>query len=120
MSADKFTSTGGLDAIRDWVETKLALKVAKAGDAMTGDLTTNSDIKFTAKSKGLYGLDRGSNSYPLIRDNGTNMWIGALATASQHHQGGVYISAGYDTTNSKGFETINVCVPNAANNGGTN
>ena len=94
--------------------------VQKTGDTMSGNLETSADIKFTAKSKGLYGIDTDNNSYPLIRDNGTNMWIGATQTAAKHHVGGVYISAGYDKTNQKGYSTIHISVPNATNTGATN
>ena len=96
------------------------LFVAKTGDTMSGNLETSADLKFTVKSKGLYGIDHGNNSYPMMRDNGTNLWIGATQTSAQHHIGGVYVSSGYDQTNSRGYETIYVSVPNATNTGATN
>ncbi len=59
-----------------------------------------------------------SVNIPLIYDNGENLWIGATQTATTHHTGQVYISAGYNGTS--GNSTINICVPNASNTGGTN
>ena len=58
--------------------------------------------------------------YPAVFHNGTNMWIGAEQTATKHHIGGTYISAGYDSSNSKGYPSIYVSVPNASNTGATN
>lgn len=52
---------------------------------------------------------------PLIYDNGSNLWIGSTQTASTHHLGSTYISAG--TT---GNGTIYVSVPNEDNNNATN
>lgn len=62
--------------------------------------------------------DRTGYEYPLIWDNGANLWIGSPATAAKHHTGETYISSGYNGTN--GNESIFVSVPNAANNGATN
>lgn len=107
-----------LDKLKTKLDTLLNNKVSKTGDSMTGVLNTNSDIKFTAKIKGLYGLDSTSFSYPYMRDNGSNFWIGAEKTAGQHHRGGTYISSGYNGT--KGYDTIYISVPNATNNNATN
>lgn len=68
-------------------------------------------------NRGIETLDRTSYWYPLIYDNGTNLWIGAPLTAGKHHTGETYISSGYN--GSAGIDTIKVCVPNAKNTGGT-
>lgn len=70
-------------------------------------------------------IDGTGVEYPLICDNGANIWIGALKRTSHHHAGkngygGLYISSGYDFDNGKGKETIYVCVPNDENSDGTN
>lgn len=72
-----------------------------------------------ASSKILF-KDKTNTEYPVICDNGSNIWIGAGQTATNHHIGNTYISAGYDNTNSKGYPTIYVSVPNAANTNATN
>lgn len=69
-------------------------------------------------NRGIETLDRTGYWYPLIYDNGTNLWIGAPLTAGQHHTGETYISSGYD--GSAGIDTIKVSVPNATNTGATN
>lgn len=76
------------------------------------------NVKIINKGRGYYLVDSAGNSYPAVYDNQSNLWIGATQTASTHHRGGTYISAGYN--GSAGNTTINVCVPNASNNGGTN
>ena len=68
--------------------------------------------------KALMAKDRSDYTYPLIWDNGANLWIGSPATAAKHHTGETYISSGYNGTN--GNESIFVSVPNANNNGATN
>lgn len=78
---------------------------------------TNVELK---RNRWLTTTDKSDAEYELIGDNGSNMWIGANATADTHHVGGTYISAGYDSTNSKGFDSIRISVPNTANNGATN
>lgn len=85
-----------------------------------GDVTIAGNYKLGKKNRGVRGLDTTDYEYPLICDNGTNLWIGANATASKHHTGRTFISTGYDTANSKGFETIAVSVPNATNTEATN
>ena len=99
------------DAISS-LETLTDGKVDKSGDTMTGDLTI-------VRGKGLLSSDKTNFTYPLIRDNGTNLWIGATQNNATHHAGATFISTGYDTTNNIGYESINVSVPNAANNGAT-
>lgn len=96
-------------------------RVLKAGDTMTGDLEmTGANIKINTSNKGVMAIDSTGFEYPLIKDNGTNMWIGAQKTSGQHHAGTTIISAGYDTANSKPFDSIQVSVPNATNTGATN
>lgn len=56
--------------------------------------------------------------YPLIFDNGLNLWIGATKTATQHHTGATFISSGYSGSN--GHPTAFISVPNSNNTGATN
>ena len=85
-----------------------------SGGTLTGNVFMN------AVNRGYYLKDSAGHNYPGIYNNGENLWIGSTATASTHHIGETYISAGYNKTNGKGNPTIIVSVPNAANNGGTN
>lgn len=71
-----------------------------------------------ADSAGIYLTDQENVSYPGVRDNGTNLWIGALATAARHHRGQTYISAGYNGTT--GNKSIKISVPNENNDNGSN
>lgn len=69
-------------------------------------------------------LDGRGVEYPLICDNTTNLWIGALERKSRHHSGKgsggrVYISTGYNEEAKKGHPTIRVAVPNETNNDAT-
>ena len=88
--------------------------VLKAGDTMTGNL------KMNATKKGFYLKDSAGNEYVGVYDNGTNLWLGALQTASTHHVGRTYISSGYDSANSVGYSSIYVSVPNADNTNASN
>lgn len=63
-------------------------------------------------------IDKGGVEYPLICDNTTNLWIGALERKGRHHHGKTIISAGYDTVEQKGYDTTFIVVPNAENNNG--
>lgn len=65
-------------------------------------------------SKGLLTTDSTGFEYPLISDNGNNLWIGAHKAGEQHHTGGTFISAG------AGRDSIYVSVPNSDNTGATN
>lgn len=81
--------------------------VRKSGGTMTGN------INFPA-GKSIYSKDSANRNYALIYDNGNNLWIGATSSNGNHHtgsEGSTYISAGYNTTNSKGNNTIYVSVP---------
>ena len=78
-------------------------------------------LYLSSRSKGIFGpysVGGSSVNIPLIYDNGENLWIGSVQTQSTHHIGSTYISAGHNGTS--GNDTIYVCVPNAANTGGTN
>ena len=86
--------------------------VKKAGDTMTGNLSMN------ATGKGYYLVDSSGATYPGICDNGSNLWLGSVATAAKHHRGSTYISAGHNGTT--GNSTIYVSVPNDANSNATN
>ena len=56
-------------------------------------------VPVTGSSSGYWGYDKGSRKFPLICDNGTNLWIGSEATvASTHHKGETYISTGWEGT----------------------
>lgn len=83
-----------------------------SGGTLTGNLS------FGSTGKNINMVDGSGFSYPALRDNGSNLWIGATATAAQHHKGGTYISSGHD--GSAGKPTIYVSVPNAANTNATN
>ena len=84
--------------------------VLKTGDSMSGDL-------LIARNKGLKTKDKTNAEYYLINDNSTNLWIGAQQAASTHHIGNTYISTGYNNTDSVGYSTIKIAVPNATNTG---
>lgn len=87
--------------------------VLKTGDTMSGDL------KMSATSKGFWLKDKTGAQYPGVIDNGTNIWIGALQTASSHHTGQTYISAGYNGTDG-GYSSAYISVPNADNTNASN
>lgn len=102
------------------------LKIKELFTKILGELIDIHDT-FVAKTvkvdKGAVGLgglrttDSTDYEYPLIKDNGTNLWIGAEQSASQHHRGRTYISTGYNGTS--GNESLYVSVPNENNDGGT-
>ena len=86
-----------------------------SGGNMTGS------INF-ALGHSIYAVDRNGNNFCLIRDNGTNLWIGAKDSSGPHHSGAeghTFITTGYNTTDKKGNDTIYVSIPNATNNGHT-
>lgn len=87
--------------------------------AANGVLTCPDYVKLAKVSSGLMLTDKTSTVYGGIWDNGSNLWIGATQTNTNHHVGGTYISTGYDSNNSIGNSSINIVVPNAANTGGT-
>lgn len=121
-----------VDAHKNVDGTNYVRLTGKRGD-LTGNLYVGSDgtnkkigtdcewtssLYMNSKSKGYYLKDSTGTAYPGVYDNGSNLWLGATETASRHHRGQTYISAGHNGT--AGNATIYVSVPNAANNGGTN
>ena len=83
--------------------------------SVNGTIGTNDNIYINNTSRGLYVKDSAGNSYRIIGDNGSNLWIGTHQSSSTHHVGQTFISSGYNTTNGAGNATIYVAVPNAAN-----
>ena len=83
------------------------------------DIMPNGNIILPETNKGIYGVDQASNEYPLIKDNGVNLWIGAEASNQSQHVGGTNISAGYNPSTNKGYSTANIYVANDANTGAT-
>lgn len=82
------------------------------------EVDSSLNIKLINKQRGYFLTDSTGYLYPSAYDNGSNLWIGATETSSQHHRGKTYISTGYD--GSAGNTTINVSVPNATNTGASN
>ena len=81
---------------------------------------TNTDIRFSATSKGLYmtGVD---GLFAAIYDNGSNLWIGAAGSNSRHHSGTTgytYISTGWNNNNNTYNSTIYLWRPSAKATGG--
>lgn len=111
-------SGGGGSAGFVTIARTLTLLDVNGNTTIPGSVTTAGNISINNKGRGYYLLDSTGTSYPAAYDNQSNLWVGATATASTHHRGGTYISAGYNGTS--GNTTIYVCVPNASNNGGTN
>lgn len=108
-----FLDKTGLTYLWSKIKNEIAGKVSKSGDTMTGDL------EMTAK-RWIKTKDSSGFTYPMMLDNGTNMWIGSEKTATQHHTGAMYLSAGYNKSTSKGYATIYISVPNATNTNATN
>ena len=71
----------------------------------------------TIKTPKIITEDSQGDEYPLIMDNGTELWIGGVDTSSAQHNGRTYIATGYDPANNVGYDTIRVAVPNATNTG---
>lgn len=65
----------------------ISTKVSKSGDTMSGNL------KFSA-GKSITTTDKAGKEYYPIRENGSNLWIGASEGAGVHHAGSTYISTG--------------------------
>jgi hypothetical protein len=88
--------------------------------AVTGQTYYNENILANCSggnilAKGGYSLrDKTGYIYSGLWDNGSNLWIGATALKSTHHTGSTYISTGYNGTS--GNSTIQIAVPNSANN----
>ena len=81
------------------------------GGTMTGNLT----IARSGTSGGIYIKDSTGAIPGALYYNGTNLWIGSTESATAHHNGGTYISTGYN--GSKGNDSIYISIPNASNNG---
>ena len=67
-------------------------------------------------------LDASDYKYPLAYDNLWDLYIGSNPVENRHHSGPrgyTLISTGYNTSASKGNDTIHVMVPNATNSGQT-
>ena len=90
----------------------LSDKVSKTGDTMSGNLNF-------PNQKGVWTKDGTGYDYPIFQDNGTNLWLGATQTASKHHIGGFFISAGV-RKNGTPYQSIYISVPNATNTNATN
>jgi hypothetical protein len=113
LSASKITS-GTLDTARiPDLSSIYLLKVAGESYPITNSLYIGS-----VTGRGVFVKDPAGNYVPAFYQNGENLWIGSTQTLDTHHRGQTYISAGYDGQH--GNTTIYVCVPNDANNGGTN
>ena len=82
-----------------------------------GYLKINTSI-ILPRQEALYTNDSVNFIYPLIVDNGANLWIGARQTVAQHHTGMTFISSGYSGAN--GHPTAYISVPNSDNTGATN
>lgn len=87
---------------------------------VAGTSTFAGNVYLSATGKSYYLVDSTGFQYPGIRDNGTNLWIGALQTAATHHTGETYISSGYNASSEKGNVTIKISVPNTTNTNATN
>jgi len=109
---DLAPSTAPTDQV--YVTSKLYMKPT------TGDLYTDGSIIVTTTASGLKLTDTDGNSYAAIWDNSHNLWIGSSQAATAHHVGQTFISSGYDSANSIGYDTIRVSVPNATNDSATN
>lgn len=99
-------------AFEDWVTGRFLPLTAGDGKRLSGSLY------FDGTLKGVYLKDPAGSDYAAIIQSGSNLWIGAYSTTSHHHRGETYISAGHNGTT--GNPTIYVCVPNAANDSGSN
>lgn len=82
------------------------------GGTMTGDLKIS---RSSSNSGGIYLKDSTGALPGALYYNGTNLWIGSTSAATTHHNGGTYISTGYNGTS--GNDSIYISIPNATNNG---
>ena len=85
---------------------------------LSGSTSVTGDLGINAVGKGIYLTDSTGFQFPAAY-SGTNFFIGSLGTAVQHHTGKTIISSGYDSTNSAGYSTIYVAVPNSDNTNAT-
>lgn len=91
----------------------LGITPANIGALPLSGGTVTGSIKTSAKNVGYYLTDATGLSYPGIKDNGTNLWIGAADSNSPHHKGQTLISSGHNGTT--GNTTIKISVPNDEN-----
>ena len=56
--------------------------------------SSNGNMHFGHKQNAIFGVESDGTKYVMIGHNGSNLWIGASATADTHHTGGTFISAG--------------------------
>lgn len=120
-AAGKATLTGAVEAASAAITGAISAASASisgaisAASATISGLLTADRVKIAAGgAKGLLTEDSTGYTYPLISDNGNNLWIGAHKAGEQHHTGGTFISAG------AGRDSIYVSVPNSDNTGATN
>lgn len=125
-----------IDSLLDWrmmavgSDLKLYSSTSGSTESWSNILTFGGGgITINKKIGGLWVTDYKGTSYPMMRDNGENLWIGTMSTTSYHHNGGTYISTGWDhygslptTANETlhGNETIKICVPRYSTNDGWN
>ena len=63
------------------------------------------------------GVPTGRTSIPMIYHNGSNIWIGAASGSTPQFNGTLYISSGYNTSSSKGNDSIYISIPKDDNSG---
>lgn len=102
-------TTNSIYSVEAEIERLQNNKVSKTGDTMSGNLLLQPNVA------DVESIDSAGFQYPLIRENGTNIWIGAKQTQARHHTGRTVLSSGYDSANGKGFESICVAIPNDNN-----
>lgn len=84
-----------------------------------GDESHPYDGETTYGDRRINTYDGDGVRYTLIRESGSNMWIGTAGSSSYNHRGRTYISTGYNQNEMYGNSSIKIFVPNEANNGGT-
>ena len=85
-----------------------------SGTLTADNITVSGSIAISATGKGFNLTDSSGTTYGGLYENGNNLWIGAASSDSPHHRGStgnVFISSGYNNTNSTGNSTIYIWVP---------
>lgn len=94
-------------------------KISEQLDTLNRKTTwTYNDTDYTALT--MYGVDAlglPQQQYPIIMDNGANIWIGANSTGGMHHEGSVHISSGTNSDTGNPYPSIYVNIPNGASSG---
>lgn len=85
-------------------------KINKSGDTINGNL-------IFGQTSGIY-LSNNAGTYPVLYDNGSNLWIGAKETADSQKPGGTFISCGHNN-NGAPRETFYAAVANDDNTSAT-